>query len=385
EFKITDDREKSKPEEKQEKSKILNSLKQWMFTGEKKTTFSETFGLIQSNSITLRNLIVAVSTYGLERLLNAKAFNCPEENYKQYGYVFLFAPVVILFCLNLLVIGEIWKLSSRMCIKRYRRRGDRVARVLPSLLKACVGPAVWLIVAFLEEDYYLCAKLGSLPSRGNRTSEQKVVEYKSQSHVLAWGVLVAIVILGTAMIVLKNCYLKDNLLMENLYAYERREALSAMKTFTEHMGGSLKDAKLDNDPKTSEYGSKEEKYYSTNYSSQCCLTCYDFYGSKEEKVILYDDGIPEKIGKKTVEKLFEGYEGGGWYYTRAYEDFKNMYPRISTGSPFDPWRMVEGDHHDKRTDSVSCGDELKPLQPTAVTKLIGRPLKSDDEAESMMV
>ena len=101
-----------------------------------------------------------------------------------------------------------------------------------------------------------------------------------------------------------------------------------------------------------------EQYYSTNYSSQCCLTCYDFV---------------------------KGYEGGGWYFTRAYEDFKNMYPRISTGSPFDPWRMVEGDHHDKRTDSVSCGDELKPLQPTAVTKLIGRPFKSDDEAESMMV
>ena len=109
-----------------------------------------------------------------------------------------------------------------MCIKRYRRRGDRVARVLPSLLKACVGPAVWLIVAFLEEDYYLCAKLGSLPSRGNRTSEQKVVEYKSQSHVLAWGVLVAIVILGTAMIVLKNCYLKDNLLMESKYKNQQK-------------------------------------------------------------------------------------------------------------------------------------------------------------------
>ena len=132
---ITDDTEKSNLEEKQDKSKILNSLKQWMFTGEKKTRFRKTFGLIQSNSITLRNLIVAVSTYGLERLLNTKAFNCPEENYKQYGYAFLFAPVVILFCLNLLVIGEIWKLSSRMCIRRYRRRGDRVARVLPSLLK----------------------------------------------------------------------------------------------------------------------------------------------------------------------------------------------------------------------------------------------------------
>ena len=216
EFKSTDDPEKSKLDsEKQGKSKILNLLKRWAFAGEKTSRFNKAFSLIQDNSITLRNLIVAVSTYGLERLLKAKSFSCPEENYKQYGYAFLFAPVVILFCLNLLVIGEIWKLSSRMCIKRYRRRGDRVARVLPSLLKACVGPAVWLIVAFQEEDYYLCAKLGSLHSRGNRTSEQNVAEYKSQSHVLAWGILVAIVILGTAMIVLKNCYLKDNLLMES--------------------------------------------------------------------------------------------------------------------------------------------------------------------------
>lgn len=62
-----------------------------------------------------------------------------------------------------------------------------------------------------------------------------------------------------------------------------------MKTFTEHMGGSLKDAKLDNDQKTSEYG------------------------SKEEKVTLYDDGIPEKIGKKTVEKLFEGESERAWH------------------------------------------------------------------------
>ena len=106
-----------------------------------------------------------------------------------------------------------------------------------------------------------------------------------------------------------------------------------------------------------------EQYYSTSYSSQCCLTCYDFVKGYEG----------DKWSK-----------GGGWYYTRAYEDFKNMYPRISTGSPFDPWRMVEGDHHGKRTYSVSCRDELKPLQPTAVTQLIGRPSEPDDEEESIV-
>lgn len=68
----------------------------------------------------------------------------------------------------------------------------------------------------------------------------------------------------------------------DLYAYERREALSAMKAFTEHMGASCKDADLDGDPKTAEYG------------------------REEEMVTLYDDGVPEMIGRKTVEKLFEG-------------------------------------------------------------------------------
>ena len=68
----------------------------------------------------------------------------------------------------------------------------------------------------------------------------------------------------------------------DLYEYERREALGAMKAFTEHMGASCKDADLDNDPLTGEYG------------------------SEEEKVTLYHEGVPKVMGKKTVEKLFEG-------------------------------------------------------------------------------
>ena len=55
-----------------------------------------------------------------------------------------------------------------------------------------------------------------------------------------------------------------------------------MRAFTKRMGASFKDAGLDSDPNTAEYG------------------------SKEEKVTLYDNGVPEMIGRKTVEKLFEG-------------------------------------------------------------------------------
>lgn len=209
-------------EGKESSLEITEVLNEGLTLGKKTTKLGKAFSFIQNNSITLRNLVVAAATYGLERLLNAQVFHCPENSYRQYGFAFLFGPVIILFCTNLLVIGEIWKLSSRMYVKRYRRRGDCIARVLPSMLKACVGPAVWLIAAFIEEDYYLCAKLGPVPrSSQNGANElaiferkQKVEECKGQSHIWAWSVLVALVILGTAVIVWKYCYLKDNLLMD---------------------------------------------------------------------------------------------------------------------------------------------------------------------------
>lgn len=60
-----------------------------------------------------------------------------------------------------------------------------------------------------------------------------------------------------------------------------------MKAFSEHMCGAgaefkYKDADLDNNPGTAEYG------------------------GEEENIKLYKDGIPEKIGRETVKKLFEG-------------------------------------------------------------------------------
>ena len=211
-----------KPPGDRESGSILSRLTDELKLGEKTSKFNRAFSLIQDNSITLRNLVVAASTYGLERLLNTIVFHCPENGYRQYGFAFLFGPVLILFCANLLVIGEIWKLSSRMYVKRYRRRGDCIARVLPSLLKACVGPAVWLIVAFLEEDYYLCAMAGPSPRKEKELNEEEALERKllfkeceSQSHIWAWVILVALVVLGTALIVWKYCYLKDNLLMES--------------------------------------------------------------------------------------------------------------------------------------------------------------------------
>jgi len=66
-----------------------------------------------------------------------------------------------------------------------------------------------------------------------------------------------------------------------------------------------------------------------------------------------------------------------WHYIKAYQAFKEMYPRISTGSPLDPWRRVQGDveGYQKAYRSIflpkrcqktsSAADEFKPMYADA--------------------
>ena len=81
--------------------------------------------------------------------------------------------------------------------------------------------------------------------------------------------------------------------------------------------------------------------------------------------------------------MFLGYKGEDWkeddewHYIKAYKAFKEMYPRISSGSPLDPWRRVQGDVEGsqkagrsiflpKRCQKTSSpADELKPMYADA--------------------
>ncbi len=88
-------------------------------------------------------------------------------------------------------------------------------------------------------------------------------------------------------------------------------------------------------------------------------------------------------------------DGDDWHYVKAYKAFKEMYPRISTGSPLDPWRLVQGDVHKTRTQKTcrlkclptcfemeSSWNELEPLHLKALTPQNGRASQSDKSRES---
>ena len=112
-------------------------------------------------------------------------------------------------------------------------------------------------------------------------------------------------------------------------AFERREALSAKIEFLKYARG---DSPGDNDPNTDTCKIEEGKHVSgdvrkenepqtaanhgneegkpigraTSEDTEGTDPNIAKYGNKEEKVKLYLKGVPELIGKKTVEKLFAG-------------------------------------------------------------------------------
>ena len=216
----TGDQEPAKPSSASAWSKYKKYLKNAFTT-------SGVIGLIQDKHITLKNSVLALVTFGLERLVDSELFDCPLEKHQVYGNCFLYVPVFLLFCANVLIIGEVWQLSGRCFIRRYRRRGDVIARLIPSgIIKALVGPAAWLIATFASGQYYVCATVGpSIAKRRNLTGNITEAEEKAlvaeidlrtaDSHIYAWVVFVIITALGAATIITRNCFLKDDMLLKS--------------------------------------------------------------------------------------------------------------------------------------------------------------------------
>ena len=60
------------------------------------------------NKITLTNLVVTLVTAALNVLLDDDIFDCPQKDFKAYGYMFLIFPCVILLFANMMVIVTDW-------------------------------------------------------------------------------------------------------------------------------------------------------------------------------------------------------------------------------------------------------------------------------------
>ena len=189
--------------------------------GDATKSASGVIGFLTDNKITLKNLLLSAVVVGLELLLSSQVFDCPLQHHTLYGVTFLLAPVFIVFITNVLLIADVWRVSDRVFVERYRRCGEFGFWVLPDVVKAFVGPAVWLVAALADGTYYVCAAVGPDSDKRKLTNATEIKELeaeltlaKSKSQLWAFLVLAVTVIVTVVVITTKQCCLKDNVTLK---------------------------------------------------------------------------------------------------------------------------------------------------------------------------
>lgn len=198
-------------------------------------------GIAQSNEVPLKTIVAALLLYGVNEFLNEIVFSCPEENFKAYGNVFIFGPSVLLFCLALLASTAFWQAVTGCCLLRCHGKKLLLLRAKNSLFVACLPPVMWLVYAFVEEDYYVCAKLGPLDAalaKANTSALQGAVnkefsQAKTTSQLIAWGLILGLVVVSTFFVtVYRLCLPVDSKLQGN-YEFHEYKADKAVELFNE--------------------------------------------------------------------------------------------------------------------------------------------------------
>jgi hypothetical protein len=184
--------------------------------------------LSEKKKKTLKSLVSIFGLLGLEKLLeNSQYYNCPEEGYRLYGGMFLFAPALCLSLLSLLVRNSFWD-STTSC---FRRKVDRMVvcrTVCHALVTSVLVGFVWLIIAFATTNYFVCFSLG-----GDYKNSPEFSKVQTLSSNLAWVMLVVSIVLAFLYNLIEKCCFSNSRKSTGtiLRDYERIEAEAAISTF----------------------------------------------------------------------------------------------------------------------------------------------------------
>ncbi|KAL9965118.1 hypothetical protein ACROYT_G028872, partial [Oculina patagonica] len=198
-------------------------------------------GVAQSNEVPLKTIVAALLLYGVNEFLNEIVFSCPEENFKAYGNLFIFGPSVLLFCLALLASTAFWQAVTGCCLLRCRGKKLLLIKARNSLFVACLPPVIWLVYAFVEEQYYVCTKLGPLDAalaKANTSALQDAVnkefsQAKTSSQLIAWCLVLGLVIISTLFVTVYRLWLPIDSKLQGKYVFQEYEADKAVDLFNE--------------------------------------------------------------------------------------------------------------------------------------------------------
>lgn len=195
----------------------------------------------QPNEVPLKTIVAALLLYGVNELLSDIIFSCPEENFAIYGSLFIVGPAISLFCLSLLVSSAFWQVVTGCCLLKCREKRLLLLKSKNSVFVALMPPVIWLMYAFVEEGYYVCAKLGPLDAalaKANTSAEKDAVhkefsKTKTMSQLIAWGLILGLVIISTIFVTAYRLCMPIEPKLHGEYAFHEYEADQAVSLFNE--------------------------------------------------------------------------------------------------------------------------------------------------------
>lgn len=202
---------------------ILNTLKTVYIKGE----------------VPLKTVVAALLLFGVKEFLNDIVFSCPMHNYETYGLLFIVGPTVLLFCLSLMASDSFWHLINGCGFLSCGRRRLVWSKARNTIYVASMPPLIWLVYAFVEEDYYVCAKLGPLDealSQANSTAakeatREKFDRAKTESQLVAWGLILGFTILATVFVTIHRIFIRVDSKLQGILNYDQLEADKAVELF----------------------------------------------------------------------------------------------------------------------------------------------------------
>lgn len=213
-----------------------------------KTALEKVF---KTSGTTFRQILIFVLVLGLERIFEKDVFKCPDTNHHVYGTLFLICPAISLFVLTLLLNGKFWEVLTGCRLSKFRPRFV-VKRVMSMVFQAFLPPGIWIVVALIQTNYYVCAKLGpkeaAIKSATKNTTDAKkikAIKYDieksfnnagTESHIIAWGFFLSLIVLAFAFVCIRRCFfLQADGILPDLEDYRKLEAEAAVDFFKQQI------------------------------------------------------------------------------------------------------------------------------------------------------
>ncbi|XP_039271874.2 calcium homeostasis modulator protein 6-like isoform X2 [Styela clava] len=153
--------------------------------------------ILKHNSVSLLNILIAMSTIGVEQIFSKVIFLCPCGNLDNriYGLVYLVVPAVVLLILGYALNSSTWRLFTGICKRSTNSFGKMGCYItFQILMRSLVAPVSWICIALLDGKYYACAMTSQPYDQScievytGRTIKYSIEYHNSvaQSQVIGW-------------------------------------------------------------------------------------------------------------------------------------------------------------------------------------------------------